>query len=268
MLSIVWITQAMKMPSLFSFPTAIFLLLFPGVFLESCEGIIGGKEVSPHARRYMALIKGLEICSGALIKDNWVLTAAHCDLKENPQIILGAHSTSPKEKLDQVFSIQKAIPYPCYDPQTFEGDLQLLQLKGKATMSKAVGILQLPKRGEDVKPHTKCHVAGWGSTKKDSCKASHVLREVNVTVIDRKICNDAEHYNFKPVIENSMICAGGSKGEDDSCEGDSGSPLICNNIFIGVTSFGKCGNPKKPGVYILLTNKYLNWIKKTIAGTI
>lgn len=47
---------------------------------------------------------------------------------------------------------------------------------------------------------------------------SNALREANVTVIDRKICNDAQHYNFNPVIDLSMICAGGRKGEDDSCE--------------------------------------------------
>ena len=47
---------------------------------------------------------------------------------------------------------------------------------------------------------------------------SNALREANVTVIDRKICNDAQHYNFSPVIDLSMICAGGRKGEDDSCE--------------------------------------------------
>ncbi|XP_008838630.3 granzyme A-like [Nannospalax galili] len=251
-----------------SLPAAIVLLLILGVFPDSCKGIIGGKEVPSHARRYMALIKGLDNCAGTLIKENWVLTAAHCNLKGKSQIILGAHTASQKEKLEQVFSIKKAISYPCYDPESFQGDLQLLQLNGKATITKAVGILPIPKKEEDVKPHTKCRVAGWGSTKKDSCTVSNVLREVNVTVIDRRVCNSAEHYNFKPIVQNNMICAGGRNGEDDSCAGDSGSPLICDNIFRGVTSFGKCGNPKKPGVYILLTNKYLSWIQKTIAGVI
>ncbi|XP_006874696.1 PREDICTED: granzyme A-like [Chrysochloris asiatica] len=251
----------MKIP-----PAALFLLLIPGVFSEPLVGIIGGHEVAPHSRRYMTLLKGTEVCAGALIKENWVLTAAHCQIKRSTQIILGAHSIGHNEKFKQIFSFNKTFTYPCNDPQTHEGDLQLIQLKGRATINKAVGLLPLPKTGEDVKPNTKCHVAGWGSTKTDPCGVSDTLREVNVTVIDRKICNGAKYYNFQPIISNDMICAGDKKGESDSCKGDSGSPLICDNIFRGVTSFGKCGDPKKPGVYILLTNKHLNWIRKTIGG--
>lgn len=46
----------------------------------------------------------------------------------------------------------------------------------------------------------------------------------------------------------------------------SGSPLICEGIFRGVSSFRECCGPKKPGVYTLLIPKYLNWIRKTMAG--
>lgn len=35
-----------------------------------------------------------------------------------------------------------------------------------------------------------------GEAPKDACQMSNALREANVTVIDRKICNDAQHYNF------------------------------------------------------------------------
>lgn len=50
-------------------------------------------------------------------------------------------------------------------------------------------------------------------------------------------------------------------------QGDSGAPLICEGIFRGVTAFGlpgKCGDPRGPGVYILLSKKHLNWIVNTM----
>ncbi|KAM9693900.1 granzyme A-like isoform 2-T2 [Trichechus inunguis] len=213
-----WITEAMKFSFPFSFPAALLLLLILGAFSEPDDRIIGEHEVAPHARRYMALLKGKNICAGALIKENWVLTAARCELDGKSQIILGANSISHKENHTQIFSVKRKILCPCYGSQTLEGDLQLLQLDGRATITKDVEILRLPKTGKDVKPHTKCHVAGWRSTKKHPKEILDTLREVNVTVIDRKICNNEKHYNFKSFIDKSSICAISTKSKACSYE--------------------------------------------------
>lgn len=50
------------------------------LFTDFCVKIIGGYQVTPHSRPYMVLLKGENICAGALITRNWVLTAAHCTL--------------------------------------------------------------------------------------------------------------------------------------------------------------------------------------------
>ncbi|KAG3266686.1 granzyme A-like [Ictidomys tridecemlineatus] len=252
-----------------SLSIVIFLLL---ISEDGCVRIIGGNEVTPHSRPYMVLLKldKSNICAGSLIATNWVLTAAHCILSKRSQIILGAHSITKHETEKQIMSVKKEFPYPCYDKYTHEGDLKLLQLKKHAKINKNVAILQLPERGDDVKPGTVCRVAGWGMVHNKS-PPSDTLREVNVTIIDRKICNDKNHYDFKPVIGLNMVCAGSPRGGKDSCNGDSGSPLLCEGIFRGITAFGlqgRCGAPQGPGIYTLLSEKHLNWIMKTVKGEV
>ena len=91
---------------------------------------------------------------------------------------------------------------------------------------------------------------------------------MRVPTITNSDCNN--NYSDYPLnILDSMLCAGDpGEGGKDSCAGDSGGPLACNDngnaVLAGVVSWGDdCGKPDKPGVYSRVTH-VLDWIKENM----
>ncbi|XP_035166359.1 granzyme K-like [Oxyura jamaicensis] len=233
-----------------------------------CSDIIGGHPVSPHSRPYMAAIQrnNSTVCGGALVGDQWVLTAAHCRLnKEEFRVVLGAHQASIHEKEQQKFKIMNLFCHPQFNMSSMINDIMLLKLDHVVNLNKYVQPLHLPDCDEDVKHGTECTVAGWGVT--SSGKQSECLQETTLKIVDRKIC-EKQYIKKRVKITRNMLCAGGRKKfqKSDACPGDSGGPLICGGHYSGIVSFGeKCGRGHLPGVYTRLTKKYIDWIKEIVS---
>ncbi|XP_077318871.1 granzyme A-like [Lithobates pipiens] len=229
-----------------------------------CSKIIGGQEAAPHSRPYMALLdtNGYQ-CAGTLIKADWVLTAAHCKVNSSTTIKLGVHSRTVVNKYVQTFKYLRSKKRD-FNSRTLNNDFEIVQLSGKAKLNKAVKILPLPDKFDDVKDGTVCDTAGWGTTKKGIVQPADKLMEVSLTAISRKKC--AAKWKSGTKITNNMMCTFDASGKKDVCRGDSGGPLICEKMFRGIISFGPklCANPELPSVYTFLTKNYVNWIKKEI----
>ncbi|XP_077318862.1 granzyme A-like [Lithobates pipiens] len=235
------------------------ILLLDG---RACMKIIKGKEAKPHSRPYMVHIKQEPwLCGGILIRPNWVLTAAHCNINQTANITLGAHSISAVEKEKQFRKTDRVITHELYKKGSFNYDVALLQLSKDAELTHAVKALPLPESCDEPVEGTVCEVAGWGVTK-NSNKPSDKLMEANVTIMDKTDC-----YNYwGDVITKNFICT--NQNGTETCKGDSGGPLICNGVLRGVVSFGArvCGILGSPAVFTDLNSEIVCWIYKQLSG--
>ncbi|KAF7709304.1 hypothetical protein HF521_016154 [Silurus meridionalis] len=241
--------------------------------IHSCGGmessIIGGKVAIPHSRPYMVSVQNdkKHKCGGLLIRKNYVLTAAHCadnieySGKGQLEVVLGAHNISKKEHEQQRIKVKKCIKHPCYRKDERANDIMLLKLKSNAKLNKNVTVIALPKEDKDIPANRLCSIAGWGKTAQNSA-ASNVLKEVTLKIMSNSECKDAWQMYFDSY---NMICTN-VDGKNAFCQGDSGSPLICDNQPQGIAAYtfsGNCLNDKYPEVYMKISS-FLPWIKQVI----
>ncbi|XP_044847087.1 trypsin-3-like isoform X1 [Mauremys mutica] len=248
----------------------LLLLLLPageGLASPREDRIIGGTECPESGHPWLVLLYYFDqhYCSGTLLNQNWVLTAAHCQ-QSHIQVRLGEHSRGTSSGNEQFSAAQEIIPHPGFrapsdGSRDYENDVMLLRLSPPASYTDYVQPLALT---DSCPPEgTRCTVMGWGTTTSPAETYPDVPQCVDVVIVSNTICQDA----YPEKVTENMLCAGVLEGGKDSCQGDSGGPLVCNGKLQGVVSWGDhpCAQPNKPGVYTSICN-YLTWIQETMAG--
>ncbi|XP_050315723.1 serine proteinase stubble [Anthonomus grandis grandis] len=215
----------------------------------------------------------LHKCGAALLNENWAITAAHCVENVPPSNLLlrlGEHdlSTEGEPYLHEERRVQIVASHPQFDSRTFEYDLALLRFYEPVQFQPNIIPVCVPKTDENFVGRT-AYVTGWGRLYEDGPLPS-ILQEVSVPVINNSVCESMyRNAGYIEHIPHIFICAGWRKGGFDSCEGDSGGPMVIQRedkrfMLAGVISWGiGCAEPNQPGVYTRIS-EFREWINQIL----
>ncbi|CBY31060.1 unnamed protein product [Oikopleura dioica] len=140
--------------------------------------------------------------------------------------------------------VVEIINHPDYkpDPIFYVNDINLLLLKEAFEITDYVRPACLPQLSEYIPENgVACVASGFGQ--EGICDENvrffpTRLKSVVLEIVDNEIC--AEKNGFD--IDNSRLCAAGFQNGRDTCDGDSGGPLLCDVegrwTLTGVVSFG------------------------------
>ncbi|XP_016298163.1 chymase-like [Sinocyclocheilus anshuiensis] len=225
------------------------------LLLRSCtpgfsmhDGIVGGRVSIPHSRPYMVYIRdkiSQLTCDGFLIREDYVMTAAHCK-QSHLVVFVGVHDINFLPDGIEV----DPIPHPKFSMERPDHDIMLLKgLSTPVPLSKSLQtiIYQNPENEEISKD---CMVVGWGWQDYHDESPSNVLQEANVTLIDSENCGTAD-----------TLC---TEGSTEPAQGDSGGPLVCGGVAEGIVSFSKTkSNADHLSAYTRIS-LYYPWIQSII----
>ncbi|VDI15132.1 Hypothetical predicted protein [Mytilus galloprovincialis] len=139
-----------------------------------------------------------------------------------------------------------------------QNDLSLLQLKTPLKFGLTINKIDLDTDIRKNYTGEVCTISGWGNTNGSGTNYPDRLQVVSMHVVPIDYCKTSYPgiYSFP----KNTICL--QDGKKDSCNKDSGGPMVCSKKLVGVLSFGvESCDGRSPSVHTRVS-AYTDWIKK------
>jgi trypsin len=196
--------------------------------------IVGGTAAENGAYPWLAYVvdeRGEEVtvCTGTVVADNVILTAAHCaeDVKSavvnepsGYRVITG--NVDRTAAGDQVSTVTGVAVDPQYNPATGANDAAVLILSSPIS-APAIALAALPANASLLEAGTPAVIAGWGKTGSEELTYPERLRWAETVVQSAASCES----QVEGFDASSELCALNPPSFTTGiCQGDSGAPLI------------------------------------------
>jgi len=140
---------------------------------------------------------------------------------------LGAHyRTNGSVGTEQGIAVAQIIIHENYHFPLFRSnDIALINLASPAVLGEGVGLVCLPDSNHQLPfddLNTRCWITGWGTLYLGGI-SPNTLMQVSLPLVSNQRCENS----YPGRIDDSMLCAGLDDGGIGACNGDSGSPLVC-----------------------------------------
>ncbi|CAG5849360.1 unnamed protein product [Menidia menidia] len=130
--------------------------------------IVNGEEAVPHSWPWQVSLQqsnGFHFCGGSLINENWVVTAAHCNVRTYHQVVAGEHNKGYGSNEDvQVIKPAKVFTHPKWNAYTINNDIALIKLSTPARLGTNVSPVCLAEAADNFPAGMTCVTSGWGLT--------------------------------------------------------------------------------------------------------
>jgi secreted trypsin-like serine protease len=242
------------------------LLATPGSAIVYPDGFLLSWEERPEVVQILGFIENKELgeriyrtsCTGTLIEEDVVLTAAHCiDGPEIDSFIVVVSADS--DRRGKVYRANRWIIHPEFQISKMISDLGLIYLEKPVTGIQPVKLP--PQNDRNLDTLRKNVLYGWGIDQNGSTPKSIGFARVDDYTGSASLILPG----FNP---DSMIAAGRIKPDGSftgACQGDSGGPLLstfANTTFvIGVVSYGEQRCKAASPTAFTRVSAYVDWIE-------